>query len=201
MFVEHRLIEYPLRQSLLPAAAGLAIFARRGLVDWLSKPDNYLVICEGRGGQIYAANERALEEAQEIIAAAHGDNVISREAEVHTFLDPALGTVVEPVMFLRIKAPRGYTSSVVDDLKQRGVRILEEDLQRYHVVIRGEGPLAGLLGYERELQALTNGSAAMWNWLLRYEAASQAPAGLPQNARFRRFPQHFEDPDEARDRR
>ncbi|SFN47103.1 hypothetical protein [Variovorax sp. OV329] len=79
MFCSDRLAQYPLRQSLLAGAQGLRIFEARGVVDWLSRPDCYLVVCEGRGGQIYAANERFLEEAQHLIGNAHGAKVVFRK--------------------------------------------------------------------------------------------------------------------------
>jgi hypothetical protein len=43
MFSDDKLVGHPLRQSLLPGAEGFRIFAIRGVVDWLSGPDQYLV--------------------------------------------------------------------------------------------------------------------------------------------------------------
>ncbi|ATA56064.1 MULTISPECIES: hypothetical protein [Variovorax] len=171
MFAEDPLTKYPLRQSLLPGAEGLAVFAQRGPVDWLSRPDQYVFICEGRGGRIYAANEAALEEAQQLIRDAHGDQVVSREPEIHTFVDPALDAVVEPIMFLRLKSPRAYATVLRDELDRRRADVKEEDLQRHDVVIRAEVRLADLMGYAKSALAMSNGSAVIWNWLLRYGMA------------------------------
>lgn len=119
MFTEDRLDGYPLRQSLLPGAEGLQIFALRGVVDWLSRPDRYLVICEGRGGQIYAADESFLHEAQQVIRETHGDLVIMRSPEVHTYTDNVLQASVEPVMFLRIKTSYAYAPAILAALERR----------------------------------------------------------------------------------
>ncbi|MGO4394028.1 hypothetical protein AB4Z46_21955 [Variovorax sp. M-6] len=183
MCAEERLALYPLRQSLLPGAEALAIFAQRGTVDWLSRPDRYLIVCEGRGGRIYAANECALTEAQEVIRDVHGALVVLRRPEVHSLRDSD-GAWVEPLMFLRLKAPSAYTGLIVEDLERRGVKIEERDLQRHDVVVRAEGWLQDLMGYPQALRKLTNGSATSWIWLLRYatrnawKAAPDPPVAL-----------------------
>jgi hypothetical protein len=56
MLSDDQFAQYPLRQSLLPGAEGLRIFEARGVVD-VSRPDRYLVMREGRGGRIFAADE------------------------------------------------------------------------------------------------------------------------------------------------
>lgn len=176
MFSDDRLVDYPLRQSLLPSADGLQIFAKRGVVDWLSRPERYLVVCEGRGGRIYAADECFLEEAQQVIRDAHGAQVVLREPEVHSYVDPALDACVEPVMFLRIKSPHAYAREILTELRRRHARILEQDTQRYDVVIRAEGRLVNLLGVTRVIGSVTRGSAAIWTWLERYERAMTTPS-------------------------
>ncbi|MDN8617488.1 hypothetical protein [Variovorax ginsengisoli] len=169
MFNDISLARYPLRQSLLPGARGLRIFESLGVVDWLSRPDRYVVVCEGRGGRIYAADERFLEEAQDLIRNSHGDRVVFREPEVYTYTDAELNAVVEPVMFLRIKVPHAYAREVVTELVLRGVRILEQDMQLYDMVIRAEGTLVNLMGLARSLNSVGQGSVVFWTWLERYE--------------------------------
>ena len=131
MFRDDRLANYPLRQSLLPGAYGLRIFATRGVVDWMSRPDRYLVICEGRCGRIYAADECCLEEAQQVVQDAHGTDVVFRKPEIHTYVDLELDALVEPVMFLRIRSPHAYAREILAELRSREAQILEEDMQRY----------------------------------------------------------------------
>lgn len=171
MFIDDQLAQYPLRQSLLPGAQGLRIFETRGVVDWLSRPDRYLVVCEGRGGRIFAADECFLEEAQRVIASAHREGVVFRKPEVHTYMDSGLDALVEPVMFLRIKVAHAYAREVLAELGLRGVRILEQDMQAYDFVIRAEGRLVNLIGLARMVDSLGHGSAAFWTWLARYERA------------------------------
>lgn len=174
MLSNDRLSNYPLRQSLLPGARNLRIFETRGVVDWLSRPERFLVACEGRGGRIYAADERCLEQAQQVIANAHGTKVVFREPEVHTYTDPERDALVEPVMFLRIKVPHAYAREVLAELSSRRVRILEQDMQSYDLVIRAEAPLVNLLGLTRMLELFGQSSIAFWTWLDRYERAMTA---------------------------
>jgi hypothetical protein len=172
MFSNDTLAQYPLRQSLLPGAKGLRIFETLGVVDWLSRPDRYLVVCEGRGGRIYAADERFLEEAQHVIRNAHDARVVFRAPEIHTYIDPELDALVEPVMYLRIKVPHACAREVLAELGFRGVRILEQDMQSHDVVIRAEGRLGRLIGFAAMVDSVGHGSAAFWTWLDRYERAT-----------------------------
>ncbi|MFM9927755.1 hypothetical protein VLK31_32595 [Variovorax sp. H27-G14] len=171
MFNDDRLANYPLRQSLLPGAERLPIFATRGLVDWLSRPDRYLVVCEGRGGRIYAADECFLEEAQAVILDAHGACIVMRKPEVLTYIDPEINGWVEPVMFLRIKSPHAHARDILVELRRREARILEMDMQRHDVVVRAEGRLEDLMGLARVLCSFARGSVSIWTWLERYEPA------------------------------
>ncbi|RYH63849.1 MAG: hypothetical protein EON54_07285 [Alcaligenaceae bacterium] len=182
MSTEDRLVGYPLRQSLLPGAEGLQIFAVRGVVDWLSRPDRYLVICEGRGGRIYAADESFLHEARQVIREAHGDLVIMRSPEVHIYTDNVLQASVEPVMFLRIKTSYAYAPAILAELDRRELRILEKDMQRYDLVIRAEGRLVNTLGLTLEISLLARGSATIWTWLDRYEVAATMPSSTGQQS-------------------
>lgn len=180
MFSDDQFAQYPLRQSLLPGAEGLRIFEARGVVDWLSRPDRYLVVCEGRGGRILAADERFLEEAQRVIASVHRGGVVFRKPEIHTYIDSGLDALVEPVMFLRIKVPHAYARETLAELDLRGVRILEQDMQAYDLVIRAEGRLVNLIGLPRKVDSLGHGSAAFWTWLARYERAMTSSVDPPQ---------------------
>lgn len=176
MQINERLALYPLRQPLLPGAEGLAMFAERGTVEWVSRPERYLIVCEGRGGRIYAANECALTEAQAIVRDVHGALVVMRPPEIHSY-QAEDGTTLEPLMFLRLKAPSEYAVRVLEDLERRGAKIEERDLQRHDLVVRAQVWLRDLMGYPETVQALANGSAVMWNWLLRYEQRAATAAG------------------------
>src|SRR6478752_5350808 len=101
--------------------AWLPLFEGLGVADGLSRPDRYLVVCEGRGGWIFAADECFLEEAQRVIASAHRGGVVFRKPEIHTYIDSGLDALVEPVMFLRIKVPHAYAREILAELGLRGV--------------------------------------------------------------------------------
>lgn len=169
---------YPLRQALLPGAAGLPVFATRGPVDWLSRPERYLVVCEGRGGRIYAAGETALDEAQQVLRDAYGTQLVLRPPTVHTFPDPAGGGTFEPVMFLRLKGPRIHGAGLLGELARRRVRLIEHDVRRDELVVRAELRLADALGLGEAAARLTQGTATLWLWLSRYDAAWLPPPAM-----------------------
>lgn len=175
MQTDERLAQYPLRQALLPGAEGLAIFAERGTVEWLSRPERFLIVCEGRGGSIYASNECALAEAQALVQDVHGTQVVCRPPEIHRY-QAEDGNVVEPLMFVRLKAPVEYLARISEDLARRDVTIEEQDVQHHDVVVRAQGWLQDLMGYPQALEELTGGSATLWTWLLRYQVRSTPPA-------------------------
>jgi hypothetical protein len=152
---QNKLDLLPLRQHLRPAtSAGLA-FASRDLLESLSRPGKFQIVGLGEGGQVMAANEFALAEARLLLQQAYGDFLVFENASAHTYTDPVLKTVMVPVMFARIDAPRAHAHTLIQRLKDRGA-----------------APLAGLLGFGKEVLDLTNGSAQLLTWLLRYQANS-----------------------------
>jgi len=84
-----------------------------------------------------------------------------------------------PIMFLRVDAPRVHGRKLQQLLKDRSIDAQEIELQRDRVVIRAEVPLSKLLGVERLIAELTDGSAHTMCWLLRYQAvlAEEQSAG------------------------
>lgn len=169
MLLDEKRSSYPLRQPLFPGALGLPIFERPGVVDWMSRPDRYLVVCEGRGGRIYATEERALHEAQQVIRDAHGAEVVFRQPEIPTYLDTERDSWLEPVMFVRIKCPHADARNILKELNRREVKIFETDMQRYDLVVRAEGPLARLLGLTQAVASVAQGRASIWTWLDSYQ--------------------------------
>lgn len=88
---------------------------------------------------------------------------------------PAAAGVCEPVMFLRLKSPRTHGAGLLQELARRRVRILEHDIRRDELVVRAEVRLADALGLAAAAARLTNGAAALWTWLSRYDAAWLPP--------------------------
>lgn len=167
---QNRLDLLPLRQRLRPAtSAGLA-FASRDLLESLSRPGKFQIVGLGEGGQIMAANELALAEARFLLQQTYGDLLVFESATVHTYTDPVLQAVMVPVMFARIDAPKAHVHTLIQRLKDRGAEPQKNDIHRRRVILRAEAPLAGLLGFGKEVLDLTNGSAQLLTWLLRYQA-------------------------------
>lgn len=159
----------PLRQAITPTGEAASAFAGQGLFDWLSKPERYQILRHGQGGQILAADELALLEAQHLLRLAYGAMVGFGEPTVHTYVDPADDSLRVPVMFLRVDSPRAHAAEVLRMIKSRPSRLQEVDVKRHRVVLRAELRLASLLGLERRILEATDGSAHVRSWLLRYE--------------------------------
>lgn len=166
----------PLRQSLHPEAEAKHLFATPGVVDWLSKPEKYLVTVDGEEGTIHAASESALREACELLRQVHGGRITLGGISVHTFVD-ASGERVEPVMFTRVSAGRDHAVPLLEILKHRGADVQEVELQWDRSVIRAEAPLARLIGSEEAVRELTAGQAHFLSWLARYAPVSTPGEG------------------------
>lgn len=165
-----RLDHYPLRQLVHAHGALQRAFAGGGMVDRLSRDGRYRIASHGAGATVFAASELALAEAQLVLRQACHDAVAFGDAIVHTYVDDASGRVMAPVMFLRVDAPRPHGRALLRALAERGIEPQEVESQRTRMVIRAEVPLARLLGVERMIGELTDGSAHTMCWLLRYDA-------------------------------
>ena len=164
----------PLRQSLHPEDDAKHLFASPGVIDWLSKPEKYLITVDGEEGTIHAASEPALKEAQDVVRQVHGGRIALGATSVHTLVD-ATGTRVEPVMFTRVSAGRDHVVPLLEILKDRGADVQEVELQYDRSVIRAEAPLARLIGSQDAVQELTAGQAHFLSWLARYAPVTEAP--------------------------
>ena len=176
---QNKLDLLPLRQCARPATAIGPAFAKRDFLESLSRPARFQIVRLGKGVQILAANELALAEARLILQQAYGEQIRFDSVIVHTYLDPAREELMLPVMFLRIDAPRPHGQPLVQRLKDRGAAPEMTDIQRKRAVIRAEARLMQLLGFGRDVLELTDGSAQVLSWLLRYEADSRAAVRAP----------------------
>jgi hypothetical protein len=184
MHVRDRLDLLPLRQAVVAKGDAALVFARQGLLDGLSRPDRYHVVGHGNGGQILAASEFALAEAQVVLRQAYGDLVTFGVATVHTYVDAEAGGLMVPVLFLRVDAPRCHMQELLDLLEARAARMKEVDVRRDRVVLRAEAEFSRALDLQRRVHALTDGSAHFLSWLLGYARAGQWPeaASLPRSS-------------------
>jgi hypothetical protein len=162
----------PLRQCVRPSAAASLAFASRALLAALSRPGKFQIASYGEGGLILAANEPALAEARLVLQQAYGERVAFAEPMVHTWVDPIEETLMVPVMFLRVDAPKAHAQVLIDELKKRAAEVQDVDLQRNRVVVRAAVRLADLLGFEQQAQAATDGTSHVLAWLVGYESAS-----------------------------
>lgn len=162
----------PLRQVVRPSGAAAPAFARQSLLDGLSRPVRFRISRYGEGGQILAVSEQALSEGRAVLRQAYGDLVSFGAPTVHTYVDPQREMLMEPLMYMRIDAPKAQRRELLALLEDRGAELQEVDQQRHRVVVRAEIRLARLLGLEREILALGDGSAHVLCWLLRYERAA-----------------------------
>jgi hypothetical protein len=172
MHVRDRLDLLPLRQMVRIDGDTSAGFARRGLLDWLSRAERYQIVSHGAGGQILAAGERALAEAQLVLRQAYGPLVHFGAPTVHTYVDTQAERLMVPVMFVRIDAPRVHAQALLRNLEERCAQLGEVDRQRDRVVVRADLELRHALGLEREVGELTDGAAHILSWLLRYQPAA-----------------------------
>lgn len=172
MVAHDRLELLPLRQMVTVDSQAAGNFPRQGLLDWLSRADRYRIISHGHGGQILAVSERALAEARLVLRQAYGPLVSFGIPTVHSYVDTQAETLMVPVMFLRVDAPRAHARELQQMLQERSAGLREVDLQRDRVVVRAEMELSRSLGLEREIDVLTDGSAHLLSWLVRYQAAS-----------------------------
>jgi translation elongation factor EF-G len=141
----------------------------------LRDTDDVLFEPMDRGLVIFAANEEAIEESARILDEAYDGKVQVRAPVVR--LIPG-EPVQQPVMYVGVTARREHAGVVVQKLRDRGVAILEETLRRREVAVRGEAPLADVLGLPAELAQATGGSASHVIRLTHY-APLPAQPGLP----------------------
>lgn len=158
----------PLRQMVHVRGDASRVFARRGLLAWLSKPERFQIVAHGEGGQLLAASEFALAEARVVLQQAYGERVAFGSVVAHSYVDTREEVLMVPVMFLRIDAPRCFRPDLAALLEDRGAEMKEVDVQRDRVVLRAEVEFARALGLHRQVQELTDGSAHFLSWLQGY---------------------------------
>src|SRR4051812_23289703 len=124
--------QYPLQTLLRKRATdsqmAFALEAKRILRD----TDDVLYEPVVGGLVVFAANEDALEDPLRILGETYADAVEVRRPVVR-FVP---GTPVqEPVMYVRVRSRREYAPAVVQRLRLRGVKIVEEAFRRREVVV------------------------------------------------------------------
>lgn len=110
--------------------------------------------------------ELDLVEPRRVLRQAFGDSV--------QFAAPAArllyrGGWQQPIMGFRVRADRADTRQIQSGLESRAAKIFDVEERGHSSVIRGQAPLARLIGYPGALQRLTDGSAHAIFWLSHYE--------------------------------
>lgn len=139
-----------------------------------ARPPRFRVLVDGScGGQLRALNETALAQARDLVRRYQRGHVVFDEPAVHTYVDEVLQVEMEPLMFIRINAPRTRWSPLVQELRGRRAKLHEVELQPQVAVLRAEAPLRRLLGLERAITELGEVPPIQaFVWLLRYEPSA-----------------------------
>jgi hypothetical protein len=163
--------QYPLetlaRKRGTRSQAEFAAQAKRVLRD----TDDVMFEPMDLGLAIFAANEDAIDGPVRILGEVYADEVVVRPPVVRLMPgDP----VQQPIMYVRVRARREHAGVVMQKLRARGVVIAEETVRAREVIIRGEAPLAHLLGLPAELDEATDGSASHLIRLTHYAPIPEA---------------------------
>lgn len=133
------------------------------------------MLAEPDGGEIRAACERTLAQGRAALAGAlpAGTPLAFGEPEAHRFVDAHSGLPMEPLMFVRVDAPLARWQPLAQDLRSRGARLQEVELQARRAVLRAQVPLGRLLGFSDAAAAATDGEVHVSMGLARYEPPSE----------------------------
>jgi hypothetical protein len=169
----------PLRQMVRGTHASRAGWCAQSLLDGLSRPDRFRIVRLGAGGQILARNGLALAEAQRLLRHAYGTSIEFATPTVHRVIDHATGAVLEPLMSLRVDAPRTFRQDLLQILADRETGPGQVAVQGERTIVRVESPLACLIGVERQVLERTQGAARILCSLARYaHGADRSPQGV-----------------------
>ena len=141
----------------------------------LSCSRRFIVLVEPGGGEIRAACERTLAQGRVALAAAMppGTALAFGAAEAHCYVDAHSGVAMEPLMSVRVDTPLAQWQQLERDLRSRGARLQEIELQARRTVLRAQAALGRLLGFSEAAGAATGGDAHVAMRLVRYEPLPQ----------------------------
>lgn len=159
-------LAHPVEQLAASADPGaLTAFVRRA-GELLSGKDG--IACEPAhdGLLILAQAEDELDEPRRVLRDAFGSGVRFGAPSVR--LRYADGWQ-QPIMGFRVAAAAADLPRIENGLAQRAAEIADIERRDGGAVIRGQAPLASLLGYPRALRRLSAGNAHATFWLSHYE--------------------------------
>jgi hypothetical protein len=166
---------YPLetyaRKRFVPRQLEFARHARQAMRN----TDDVRFEPSEQGLKILAADEDSLLGVAQVLRELYGDFVEVAPPRVR--LLPG-NPVQHPVASVRVSTRADFNAEVRAELGARGTQILEECSRARAFVIRGQAPLASLLGLPSRLATLTRGSAVHWIRLSHYAPLPGPPGGL-----------------------
>jgi len=83
----------------------------------------------------------------------------------------------EPIMHVRVATRRAAAWQVLQELRARRARVLEECVRGRLVMVRAEAPLSLLVGLPAILGAITDGEARCAMRLVRYAPLQETKGG------------------------
>lgn len=126
----------------------------------------------GEGLLILAADERALSQPVETVRKLNGGEIRVSQPRVRYRY---AGRLEEPVMWLRVAAPRARIEAVVQDLVDREARMERVDWLAQKPVVEARVRLRDLLGYVPHVETMTDGAAEVSMWLSHYAPVPPGP--------------------------
>ena len=125
-----------------------------------------------QGLLMLGSSEASLQVAVEKLLDRYGDSLEIERPRVRYISD---GALQEPIMELHVSIPLRYLGVIRRDLEARGAVIAGLALRQRVWAIDAAAPLAGLLGYAKALDRLTDGTGEHSMRLLRYVPVSSDP--------------------------
>jgi predicted membrane GTPase involved in stress response len=164
--------EYPIELTCLHLYEPFQLTFARHALQLLPEEQGVEVEATHRGLILRGETESALEGPVEILQEYFGSQIRVSAPAVRYHR----GTCVEePHMSVRVKCSPNHFAAVKVDLASRGAIIVDDELTSAFGVIRVTAPLARLLGYARDLAALTHGTAHLVMWLSHYAPIEATP--------------------------
>lgn len=164
--------QYPLEVVARRRGAGSQLDFARAARLALSGNDEVMPEAMARGLVLFAAHEDALDAPVRALEEIYGGELEIRGPRVR--LIPGKPPQ-EPIMHVRVATRRATTWEVLQELRARRARILEECVRDRLVVIRAEAPLSLLVGLSAVLGILTDGEAKCAMRLVRYAPLHDDP--------------------------
>lgn len=163
--------QYPLEVVARRRGAGSQLEFARAARSAVLETDEVVPAAMARGLVLFAAHEEALARPVSTLEEMYGDELEVRGPRVR--LLPGRPPH-EPVMHVRVTTPRSAIGRVVQELRARDARIVEQCERGRMVVIRARAPLSLLVGLPAVLDHLTGGDAQCVMKLDRYEPLRDA---------------------------